>query len=209
MSWSDKLFFWSVSVRRSGSLSLGVAHPFFSQAFRIHAVVILIFLWGVSAGITRMETSFFLFLSLQHCSHAKNAKLLWRGSLFQALVEVSGLIFMDVQSPLGIVTTFRWVYTNPPTPTPPPPPPPFFSLLGPPVFFPLLPIFRAWWTAAKWAVFLLFQQRGHLYSIPGSQVSYSAPLQVMSRPWKVLQINLSWCFEGNLTSMHSSFHCNN
>lgn len=126
VSWSDKLFFWSVSVRRSGSLSLGVAHPFFSQAFRIHAVVILIFLWGVSAGITRMETSFFLFLSLQHCSHAKNAKLLWRGSLFQALVEVSGLIFMDVQSPLGIVTTFRWVYTNPPTPTPPPPPPPFF-----------------------------------------------------------------------------------
>lgn len=62
---------------------------------------------------------------------------------------------------------------------------------------------------AKWAVFLLFQQRGHLYSIPGSQVSYSAPLQVMSGPWKVLQINLSWCFEGNLTSMHSSFHRNN
>lgn len=62
---------------------------------------------------------------------------------------------------------------------------------------------------AKWAVFLLFQQRGHLYSIPGSQVSYSAPLQVMSGPWKVLQINLSWCFEGNLTSMHSSFHSNN
>lgn len=62
---------------------------------------------------------------------------------------------------------------------------------------------------AKWAVFLLFQQRGHLYSIPGSQVSYSAPLQVMSGPWKVLQINLSWCFECNLTSMHSSFHSNN
>lgn len=62
---------------------------------------------------------------------------------------------------------------------------------------------------AKWAVFLLFQQRRHLYSIPGSQVSYSAPLQVMSGPWKVLQINLSWCFEGNLTSMHSSFHSNN
>lgn len=77
------------------------------------------------------------------------------------------------------------------------------------MFFPLLPIFRAWWTGAKWAVFLLFQQRGHLYSIPGSQVSYSAPLQVMSGPWKVLQINLSWCFEGNLTSMHSSFHSNN
>lgn len=76
------------------------------------------------------------------------------------------------------------------------------------VFFPLLPIFQAWWTWAKWAVFLLFQQRGHLYSIPGSQVSYSAPLQVMSGPWKVLQINLSWCFEGNLTSMHSSFHSN-
>lgn len=57
--------------------------------------------------------------------------------------------------------------------------------------------------------FLLFQQRGHLYSIPGSQVSYSAPLQVMSGPWKVLQINLSWCFEGNLTSMHSSFQSNN
>lgn len=77
------------------------------------------------------------------------------------------------------------------------------------MFFPLLPIFRAWWTGAKWAVFLLFQQRGHLYSIPGSQVSYSAPLQVMSGPWKVLQINLSWCFEGNLTSMHSPFHSNN
>lgn len=77
------------------------------------------------------------------------------------------------------------------------------------MFFPLLPIFQAWWTGAKWAVFLLFQQRGHLYSIPGSQVSYSAPLQVMSGPWKVLQINLSWCFEGNLTSMHSSFHSNN
>lgn len=57
--------------------------------------------------------------------------------------------------------------------------------------------------------FFFFQQRGHLYSIPGSQVSYSAPLQVMSGPWKVLQINLSWCFEGNLTSMHSSFHSNN
>lgn len=57
--------------------------------------------------------------------------------------------------------------------------------------------------------FLLFQQRGHLYSIPGSQVSYSAPLPVMSGPWKVLQINLSWCFEGNLTSMHSSFQSNN
>lgn len=77
------------------------------------------------------------------------------------------------------------------------------------MFFPLQPIFRAWWTGAKWAVFLLLQQRGHLYSIPGSQVSYSAPLQVMSGLWKVLQINLSWCFEGNLTSMHSSFHSNN
>lgn len=97
---------------RSGSVSLGVARRFFSQAFRIHALVILIFCAQFSAGTTRMETSFFFFFFLQHCSHAKNAKLLWRGSLFQALVEVSGLIFMDVRSPLGIVTTFRWVYTS-------------------------------------------------------------------------------------------------
>ena len=109
--------FFSEKLRGSGSASLGVARPFYSQAFRIHALVILIFfsfLWGVSAGITRMETSFFV----PHCSHAKkkkkkNAKLLWRGALFQALVEVSGLIFMDVRSPLGIVATFRWVYMAP------------------------------------------------------------------------------------------------
>lgn len=105
----------SISVHRSGSVSLGVVRTFFSQAFRIHVAVILFFCAQFSAGITRMETSstwlcFFFFL--QHCSHAKNAKLLWRGSLFQALVEVSGLIFMDVRSPLGIVTTFRWVYTS-------------------------------------------------------------------------------------------------
>lgn len=95
---------------------------------------------------------------------------------------------------------------------PPPHPPPllFFFLLysySPScVFSSSCPFFGGlmdW--GAKWAVFLLFQQRGHLYSIPGSQVSYSAPLQVMSGPWKVLQINLSWCFEGNLTSMHSLF----
>lgn len=86
---------------------------------------------------------------------------------------------------------------------------PFLLYSLSPLCFFLSPIFQAWWTGAKWAVFLLFQQRGHLYSIPGSQVSYSAPLQVMSGPWKVLQINLSWCFEGNLTSMHSSFHSNN
>lgn len=100
-------------VRRSGSVSLGVAGRFSSQAFGIHAVVILISCAQFSAGITSIETSStWLFFFQQHCSHAKNAKLLWRGSLFQALVEVSGLIFMDVRSPLGIVTTFRWVYTS-------------------------------------------------------------------------------------------------
>lgn len=105
---------------------------------------------------------------------------------------------MDVRSPLGIVTTFRWVYTSP-----------FFSIVLVLCVFSSLAYFSGLMDWAKWAVFLLFQQRGHLYSIPGSQVSYSAPLQVMSGPWKVLQINLSWCFEGNLTSMHSSFHSNN
>lgn len=57
-----------------------------------------------------METrSTCFFSSLRRIVHAekKNAKLLRRGSLFQALVEVSGLIFMDVRSPLGIVTTLR------------------------------------------------------------------------------------------------------
>lgn len=72
-----------------------------------------------------------------------------------------------------------------------------------------LSIFRAWWTGGKWPVFLLFQQREHLYSVAGSRVSYSVPLQVMSGGWKVLQINLSWCFEGTLTPMHSAFHSNN
>lgn len=103
---------------------------------------------------------------------------------------------------LGIVTTFKMSIYEP------------FLLHGaaPLCFFLLSCLFflsGLMDRGAKWAVFLLFQQRGHLYSIPGSQVSYSAPLQVMSGPWKVLQINLSWCFEGNLTSMHSSFHRNN
>lgn len=44
-------------VRRSGSVSLGVAGRFFSQAFGIHAVVILISCAQFSAGITRIETS--------------------------------------------------------------------------------------------------------------------------------------------------------
>lgn len=40
---------------------------------------------------------------------------------------------------------------------------------------------------------------------PSSRVPYSALFAIMSAERKVLQINLSWCFESNLTSMHSSF----
>lgn len=72
-------------------------------------IIIIIFCTHFSAGITRMETrsTCFFLLSTVLFTLKKNAKLLGRGSLFQALVEVSGLIFMDVRSPLGIVTTLR------------------------------------------------------------------------------------------------------
>lgn len=148
--------------------------------------------------MTRMETSSPCFRALFACKKCK-AVLTW--FTFAALVEVSGLIFMVVRSPLVLWRRLDHEYIAYG--------PFLLNSHNPFCFFLSLPIFRAWWTGAKWAVFLLFQQRGHLYSIPGSQVSYSAPLQVMSGPWKVLQINLSWCFEGNLTSMHSSFHSYN
>lgn len=141
--------------------------------------------------------SVFFFLQ-QHCLRPKKCKaaLTWFTffPLFfcPALVsEVSGLIFMDVRPrppppprPQRIVTTFKMsIYEA------------FLllSVLSSSVayFFLLLLLLLFSFCVcvpglmdrgAKWAVFLLFQQRGHLYSIPGSQVSHSAPLQVMSGP---------------------------
>lgn len=217
--------FCGFSPCRSGSVSLGDARTSFSQAFHIHALPILIFCAHFSAGITRMETSstwiFFFF-----CPHSCTPSLNFFFSLYsivcmQKMQSCFDVVHFFLSSPCVGGKRFnihgcsvppslpssvlwrrlRWVYTSL-----------FFSTV------PLLCVFSsslAYFLSglmdrgAKWAVFLLFQQRGHLYSIPGSQVSYSAPLQVMSGPWKVLQINLSWCFEGNLTSMHSSFHRNN
>lgn len=84
-----------------------------SQAFGIHALVILLLFFcctHFSGGMTRMETRStwaLIFLTVLFTLGEKKCKAALTWFTFQALVEVSGLIFMDVRSPLGIVTTFR------------------------------------------------------------------------------------------------------
>lgn len=118
------------------------------------------------------------FTALFACKKCK-AALTWFTFFFLSSPCVGGKRFNIhgcSEPPLGIVTTFKMSIYEP------------FLLHGaaPLCFFLLSCLFfflsGLMDRGAKWAVFLLFQQRGHLYSIPGSQVSYSAPLQVMSGP---------------------------
>lgn len=142
-------------------------------------------------NITVLESIVWCYLTYCPWSQ-KYVKLTWRSIYFLFLLFCATKRFnihWILIKGISIVSVFRGVYSS------------SFNRHSS-FYFPLF--FLGWWTARKWAVSPLFLQREHLYSIPGSRVSYSGFSEIMSVERKVLQINLSWCFWGQF-DIHALF----